>query len=151
MNPSQSIVSYYDGHLLAKLAAKINKAIEIYSDKDWNYSRISLHVRSLDSIQGAYALWPEIVLVKTKQGKQDLKTFVTEVAWGERHSNELGILEIVSLRLNKAVLHVSTDESWDFERPFVHPVNKEVLAQQGISDALWYEIYEVAGEEFDNR
>ena len=151
MNPSLSSVSDFDGRQLAKLAARINKAIESYSDKDWNYSRISLHLRSLDSIHGAYALWPEIVLVKTKQGQQELKTFVSEVAWGERHSNELGILEIVSLRVNKALLHVSTDESWDFERPFVRPVNKEVLAQQRISDALWYEIYEVAGEEFDSR
>ncbi len=130
---------------------KVNKALLQYCDKDWNYSRITLHINLLESIIGPYALWVDIAQTKTKQGQADLKNSKSEVTWGEHHSNELGILEIISLRINKALLEASNDEFWDFERPIVRLAGKEELAQKGITHALWYEVVEVSGQDFDNR
>ena len=140
-----------DQQQLANLTAEINRTIENWPDKEWSYSRIILQMRPLHSIEGACALWIEQVPVNTKKGQNDLKALMAEVAWGERHSNELGILEIISLRLNKALLEASTDDSWGFLRPVIRIVGKEVLIQQGVPSALWYEVHEVSGEEFDNR
>ena len=87
----------------------------------------------------------------TKQGRNDLNALVDEVKWGERHSSELGILEVVSLRINKALLEVTSDEYWQQARPVVRIVKKETIAGQHATHALWYQVTEVAGEEFDNR
>ena len=108
-------------------------------------------MRSLDTIEGPYALWLELVSTNAKQRQNDLTVFTDEIAWGERHSNELGILETISLRENRALLEASTNDSWDFRRPTIRLVSKEVLAQQGIPSAIWYEVHEASGEEFDNR
>src|ERR1700693_4620585 len=95
----------------------VNTALQDYSDKDWNYSRISLIIRPLDTIDGPYILRLELLDVKTKPGRADLKTLSDEVKWGERHASELGMLEVVSLRINKALLEVTSDEHWQFKRP----------------------------------
>jgi hypothetical protein len=129
----------------------VNTALQEYSDKDWNYSRISLIIRQLDTIDGPYILRLELLDVKTKQGRADLKTLSDEVKWGERHASELGMLEVVSLRINKALLEVTSDEHWQFKRPVLRIVKKEVLAGKQDTYALWYQIHEVAGEDFDNR
>lgn len=150
MNPNHPY-DLIDQQRLASLTAKINQTIERYPDKDWNYSRISLHIRALQSIDGPYVLWIEQVPTKAKKGQSDLKTFLAEVTWGERHSSELGILEIISLRLNKALLELTSDDVWDFQRPIIRVVSKESLAQQGVREALWYEVREVSGEDFDSR
>ena len=100
-------------------------------------ARISCGLRSLD--------------LKTKQGRTDLKTLSDEVKWGERHASELGMLEVVSLRINKALLEVTSDEHWQFKRPVLRIAKKEVLAGKQDTYALWYQITEVAGEDFDNR
>ena len=136
---------------LQGLVARINNTLQMHSDKDWNYSRISLQNRALDDIEGPYALWPNLVDISTKQGQLDFKASAQEVAWGERHSNELGILEIISLRVNKALLETASGEVWASRRPVVHVKKKEQLAQQGITHALWYRVSEVGGEDFDNR
>ena len=151
MNPNQQPADLIDRQLVGSLTDKMNEALKTYSDKEWNYSRISLQTRSLDSIEGPYALWLEIVSTKTEQGQTDMKMFRSEITWGKHHSNELGILEIVSLRTNKALLEVSSDEAWSFNRPVLRVVTKESLAQQGITNALWYKVHEVKGEEFDSR
>ena len=129
----------------------VNTALQDYSDKDWNYSRISLIIRPLDTIDGPYILRLELLDVKTKPGRADLKTLSDEVKWGERHASELGMLEVVSLRINKALLEVTSDEHWQFKRPVLRITKKEVIAGKQDTYALWYQINEVAGEDFDNR
>src|SRR5882762_7421694 len=139
-----------DQHYQMEAAVKqINAALQNYSDKDWNYSRISLAMRPLDTLNSPYILKIEVLDLKTKQGRTDLKTLSDEVKWGERHASELGMLEVVSLRINKALLEVTSDEHWQFKRPIVRIAKKETLAGKQDTDALWYQITEVAGEDFD--
>lgn len=130
---------------------RVNLALKDYSDKDWNYSRISLTTIPLDTFNSPYILKLEVLDLKTKQGRTDLKTLSDEVKWGERHSAELGMLEVVSLRLNKALLEVTSDEHWEFKRPVVRIAKKEVATGKQDTYAIWYQITEVAGEDFDNR
>jgi hypothetical protein len=145
MNPPDPIAS------VAELMQRINEALSGYSDKDWNYSRIRLQARNLHDVVGPYTLWLETIDVHTKSGRAEIKASTDEVAWGTRHSNELGILEIISLRLNKALKECTSDEFWGFQRPVVRVVKKQQLAAQLIDDAFWYEVEEVGGEEFENR
>ena len=133
------------------LCERVNEAMLQHSDKDMNYSRIRLMVKLLHDVDGPYALWFDILDVRADAGKSALKIATDEVTWGERHTNELGILEIISLRLNKALLQCTSDEFWGFSRPVLRIEKKEVLAQKGISAVLWYEVQEVGGEEFENR
>jgi hypothetical protein len=135
----------------ADLVSKLNLALETYSDKDWNYSRISLESCSLQSLDSSYVLWVEPISTHTKQGVKELKCLQEEITWGSRHSNELGLAELVSLRINKALLEVTSDEYWGDFRPVVRLVKKELLAQQGVVEAFWYRVREVSGEDFDNR
>jgi hypothetical protein len=151
MTPEPPPQSSLDPARLSITLEKVNKALLQYCDKDWNYSRISLLIKPLESITGPYALWIDIVQTKTKQGQADLKTSRNEITWGQHHSSELGILEIISLRINRALLEASSDEFWDFERPILRLTGKEELAQKGITHALWYEVVEVSGQDFDNR
>ena len=130
---------------------KINAVLAEYSDKDWNYSRITLEIRELESIDGPYALSVFLINVKTKEGRKEFGTYESEVTWGDRHSNELGILEMISLRINKALMETSSDEHWDFVRPVVRLTKREELLEQGITTGIWYRVAEVAGEEFDAR
>lgn len=136
---------------LQQLVTRLNAALESYSDKDWNYSRISLSIRPLDEFDSPYLLWPEVLDLVTKQGRNDLKALSDEVKWGERHSSELGVLELVSLRINKALLESSSDESWQNKRPVLRVVSRHLLIEQGVALAIWYEVREVRGEDFDNR
>ena len=123
-------------HDISEAAQRINRALAGYSDKDWNYSRIHLQLRALTDINSPYVLWIE--------PSDDLKTLQSEISWGNRHCDELGILEIVSLRLNKALMELK-------ESVIVRLVKKEELQAQGFEEAFWYEVEEVAGEEFDSR
>ena len=136
---------------LEELVLKINETLIQYSDKDWNYSRISLITSLLNLINGPYALWADVIDSATKQGQEELKRTSEEMKWGEHHSGELGILEIISLRVNKALQQVSNDEFWGKSRPILRITRKEHLALQEITHAIWYEIAEVGGEEFDSR
>lgn len=147
MQPPESPISQ-EADALRK---RVNEALLLYSDKDLNYSRITLISKPLHDMDGPYSLWYEILDVRTKAGRSTFKGAADEVAWGERHTNELGILEIVSLRINKVLMESTSDEFWGFNRPIFRLEKKEVLAQKGINVALWYEIHEVAGEEFENR
>jgi len=141
-----------DQHYQMEAAVKqINAALQNYSDKDWNYSRISLAMRPLDTLDSPYILSIETLDLKTKQGRTELKTLSDEVKWGERHASELGMLEVVSLRINKALLEVTSDEHWRFKRPVVRIAKKEVIVGQHDTNAIWYHISEVAGDDFDNR
>jgi hypothetical protein len=133
------------------LLERVNKALLVYSDKDWNYSRISLIEKQLDILRSSYVLRLETLDLMTKQGGEELKAMSHEVKWGERHSSELGVLEIVSLRINKALLEVTSDEYWQWKRPVARIAKRELLMAQGVTSALWYEVHEVAGEDFDNR
>ena len=130
---------------------QINSALRNYSDKDWNYSRISLIIGLLSELDSPYVLGLEILDLATKQGQADLKTLSDEVKWGERHASELGMLEVVSLRINKALLEVTSDEHWQYKRPVIRIVKREAFAGQPITHAIWYKIAEVAGDDFDNR
>jgi hypothetical protein len=129
----------------------VNKVLLAYSDKDWNYSRITLIERPLEVMTSPYVLGLEILDLTTKQGRVDLKALSDEVKWGERHSSELGVLEIVSLRINRALLEATSDEHWDFKRPVARIAKREAMLAQGITSSFWYEVREVAGEDFDNR
>jgi hypothetical protein len=130
---------------------RVNTALQEYSDKDWNYSRISLVTRLLEGLYSPYILRLEVLDLKTKQGRADLKTLSDEVKWGDRHASELGMLEVVSLRINKALLEVTSDEYWQFKRPVVRIAKCQLPAGQSDTRAIWYHITEVAGEDFDNR
>ncbi len=136
---------------LTAIVDRLNSALAGYADKDWNYSRISLLIKPLDSIAGPYGLWVDFIDTTSKQGLEDLKTSKGEISWGQHHSDELGILELVSLRLNKALLETTSDEFWDFHRPVVRLADKKSLAEQGVTNAIWYEVHEVQGDDFDNR
>ncbi len=133
------------------LVKRVNTALQEYSDKDWNYSRISLVIRPLDGFDNPYILRLEVLDLKTKQGHTDLKTLSDEVKWGDRHASELGMLEVVSLRINKALLEATSDEYWQFKRSVVRIAKRELLAGQSDTRAIWYQINEVSGEDFDNR
>jgi hypothetical protein len=136
------------GEELAKL---INSALSKVTDKDWNYSRITLESRTLETIHSPYLLWIEYVDTNSKIGIAELDQFKSEVTWGSRHCEELGFLEIVSLRLNKALLDSTPNEMWAKGRPVVRIMKKQDVERQGIVEAFWYTIEEVAGEDFDNR
>ena len=136
---------------LEEVVTRLNAVLASGSDKDWNYSRISLSVRPLDGLSSLYVLWPEALDLVTKEGRADLKALSDEVKWGERHSSELGILEIISLRINKALIENISDQPSQKTRTILRVVKKHLLAEQGIRAALWYEVQEVAGEDFDNR
>ena len=129
----------------------INEALSRYSDKAWNYSRISLQVCTLAELTSPYVLWVERLDVGTKPGKGEFRAFTDEMTWGRRHSDELGILEVVSLRLNSALLESSSDDDWENQRPIVRVAKKQELEEQGITLACWYQVREVTGEDFDNR
>ncbi len=133
------------------LVKRVNTALQEYSDKDWNYSRISLIIRPLEDFYSPYILHLEALDLKTKQGRTDLKTLSDEVKWGDRHASELGVLEVVSLRINKALLEATSDEYWQYKRPVVRIAKREALADKQDVRAIWYQITEVAGEDFDNR
>src|SRR5882762_5980361 len=127
-----------DQHYQMEAAVKqINAALQNHSDKDWNYSRISLAMRPLDTLDSPYILSIETLDLKTKQGRTDLKTLSDEVKWGERHASELGMLEVVSLRINKALLEITSDEYWQFKRPVIRITKRELLAGQPDTHAIW--------------
>jgi hypothetical protein len=128
----------------------LNGALKKYSDQDWAYSRIYLEMRELQAIDSPYVLRVDWLDVRGKQGKQEYKDLQGEITWGERHSAELGILELISLRINKALHAISTDEYWNQIRPVIRLTSK-LLLPDGQSHALWYKVLEVEGEEFENR
>jgi hypothetical protein len=130
---------------------KVASALRTVSDKDWNYSRISLQLRPLADITSPYVLWLESFDTSTKTGRSNLARLKSEVAWGSSHSSELGILEVISLRLNRALLEHTSDEFWDNRRHCVRIIRREELEAQGIAEAFWYHVQEVRGEEFDSR
>ncbi len=133
------------------LVEQVNKALLNYSDKDWNYSRISLTIKLLSDTECPYVLKVEILDQNTREGRSQLKTLTDEVKWGDRHSSELGMLEVVSLRINKALLEVTSNDYWNQKRPVVRVVKKQDVDRENTTHAIWYHITEVAGEEFDNR
>jgi hypothetical protein len=139
------------GGRLEVVAEQINKALQSYSDKDWNYSRIQLTIKPLHDLDGSYVMRVEVLDLTTKDGSNDQKALASEVKWGERHSSELGILELVSLRLNKALLEGTSDEYWQYKRPVIRIAKKEAPDGEHTTYALWYQVTEVAGEDFDNR
>jgi len=133
------------------LVNQINSALKGYSDKDWNYSRIALVLRPLREFDSPYVLRIESLDLNSKTGQKELKALVDEAKWGDRHSSELSLLEVVSLRINKALLEVTSDEYWKHNRAVVRIAKREELGVEQATDAIWYQITEVAGEEFDNR
>ncbi|NIO06727.1 MAG: hypothetical protein GTO40_01580, partial [Deltaproteobacteria bacterium] len=94
---------------IVKLASQINSKLVTHSAKDWHYSRITLVTKDLSSFQSPYVLWVDTFNPQDPAEKKELKSLVAEVKWGTRHSHELGILELISLRLNKALLETTTD------------------------------------------
>ena len=136
---------------LEEVAGRLNRVLDRYSDKDWAYSRIALDVRRLAEMEAPYVLWLEWIPAASPEGRREFKGCEDEVTWGERHSSELGILEIVSLRLNRALISVATLEDFNGSRPLVRMMKKSQLAEAGVQDAFWYKVDEVQGEEFDNR
>jgi hypothetical protein len=133
------------------LYEQINSALLTYSDKDWNYSRISLVMCPLDKLDCPYTLKIDLLDQTTKAGQEELKTLTSEVKWGDRHSSELGMLEVVSLRINKALLEITTNEDWNQKRPVIRIAKRQQVDSETNTSVLWYQIIEVSGEEFDNR
>ncbi len=151
-NPTEPVK---DGHTgkspLENLVEALNAALLNYSDKDWNYSRISLIIKPIDNVEGPYLLSVDILDQRTKEGRNELKTLADEVKWGDRHTSELGLLEVVSLRINKALLEITSDEYWNQKRPVLRIIKTQGVARENTTHAILYHITEVAGEEFDNR
>ncbi len=129
----------------------LNKELKRYSDKDWNYSRIVVEMHPLTHLTSPYILDIEWLALDGKQAQTTLKTLQGELTWGGRHSHELGILEIISLRLNKALLEVTSDAHWNGVRPIFRLAKCQDLLALGRTHGLWYRVDEVAGEEFENR
>lgn len=148
MNPNDKLEQF--SNCLA-LVQEIDEVLRRVSDKEWNYSRITLQLRPLAHVDSPYLLWLERVDAAQQVGKAELAQLKSEITWGCRHGEELGILEIISLRLNKALLEHTTDEFWSGQRPVVRVVRKQELEAQGIVEAFWYRVEEVGGEDFDNR
>lgn len=136
---------------LEAVVAWLGRVLERYSDMDWAYSRIALEVRPLAGLDSPYVLWLEWIPTESPEGQKAFKNCEGEVTWGERHSSELGILEIISLRLNRALMAVGTPEDFDGCRPVIRMMKKTVLEEAGIRDAFWYSVREVQGDTFDNR
>jgi hypothetical protein len=132
-------------------AQAINQVLSRFSEKDWNYSRISLKLLKLNEINSPYALAVDWLDVGGKIGKNAYKNCQNEVTWGGRHSHELGILELISLRINKALSEVSSDDFWHGVRPVLRLQKKAQLEKLGQSHGFWYQVEEVEGEEFENR
>jgi len=130
---------------------RVNSALLNYSDKDWNYSRISLVIKPLESIDGPYAMKIDVLDQTTTEGRHELRSLVDEVKWGDRHSSQLGMLEVVSLRINKALLDATSDGYWHQKRPVIRIVRKEGVYSEDTTHAIWYQVTEVAGEDFDDR
>ncbi|MGA2603799.1 MAG: hypothetical protein ABSG14_06175 [Verrucomicrobiia bacterium] len=130
---------------------QVNSALLTYSDKDWNYSRIYLITKPLETVDGPYVLKIEVLDQTTTEGRNDLRSLTDEVKWGDRHSSELGLLEVVSLRINKALLEVTSNDYWHQKRPVIRIIKKESVDRQDTTHAIWYHITEVTGEDFDNR
>ena len=151
MTDKSNPISPYESEQMEVAVNQINSALLAYSDKDWNYSRIALVIRPLREFDSPYVLRLEFLDLTTRAGRKDLKTLVDEVKWGDRHSSELGILEVVSLRINKALLEITSDESWQYKRAVVRITRKEELAGEHPTHAIWYQVTEVVGEDFDNR
>ena len=136
---------------IALWAKAINKVLERFSDKDWNYSRIYLIPCCLKETLSPYVLGIDWLDMHSKQGKLDCKTALDEVTWGERHSSELGMLEVISLRLNRALSEVTTADYWHGVRPILRLQKRSDLLGKDQTHAFWYRIEEVQGEEFENR
>jgi len=151
MTYNPTTISHRESKQMEVLVNQINSALKAYSDKDWNYSRIALVIRPLREFDGPYVLKIERLDLAAKAGQKDLKALADEVKWGDRHSSELGILEVVSLRINKALLEATSDEFWHYQRAVVRITTKEELGREQPANAIWYQITEVAGEDFDNR
>jgi hypothetical protein len=151
-NPSDQLgASPTQGNQGHSLMDRVNSALLKYSDKDWNYSRISLITKLLRNVDGPYFLKIEVLDQTTKEGRKDLRLLMDEVKWGDRHSSELAMLEVVSLRINRALLEVTSNDYWHHKRPVIRIVKKEDVDGQDTTHAVWYQITEVAGEDFDNR
>jgi hypothetical protein len=127
----------------------IHQALKRYSDKDWNYSRISLAIKDLQQLSSSYALMIEWIDVRGKLGLKEYQTIMSELTWGNRHSHELGVLEIASLRINFALSQITSNDYWHGIRPVIRVQSKSALA--GFTHAFWYQVEEVDGEEFENR
>ena len=136
---------------LESTARAINLALSGCRDKDWNYSRITLLCSVLSQLDTPYVLWCDRIDLHTKEGRSDYQTCLSEVDWGGRHSSELGVLEVISLRINKALLVSTDDEYWQMLRPIVRIIEKQELVSKGITVGFWYEVREVPGMEFDSR
>src|SRR5438105_1341142 len=116
---------------MATWGQAINEAIRRFSDKDWNYSRIFLVLKQLSELDSPYVLGIDWLDVRSKKGQADYKTMLGEITWGGRHSNELGVLELISLRLNRALSEVTSSEYWHSIRPIVRLRKREELLQSG--------------------
>jgi len=142
---------------LPVLVQWINEKLQTFSDKDWNYSRLKLSVIDVNASQCPYLLGCELIEIAGRKGERELKDVQNEVTWGDHHSSELGILEIISLRVNKALLatvgnrfYVGAQMSGQFH-PVVRLVKRQELLAANVPKAIWYEVQEVGGEEFENR
>lgn len=135
----------------------INENLQKYSDKDWNYSRLRLKIIHVTSTESPYLLGCELIDMGKPQGDRLLKDVQGEISWGDYHSSELGILELISLRLNKALLGVVGHNYYlsgdppKKKHPVIRLVKRQVLIEANTPTAIWYEVQEVIGEEFDNR
>ena len=138
------------------LVQTLNEILSHYSDKDWNYSRIRLTMVEVVALESPYLLRCELIDGVSPGGRRELRDVQDEIRWGENHSSELGILEIVSLRVNKAVLALpgtlfASAELLRGRRPIIRLVKRQELLAARVPVALWYQIQEVGGEEFENR
>jgi len=148
------MLSSASNHQAADLRAwaeAINQALNRFSDKDWNYSRILLETKVLKEVSSSYVLNIDWLDMRSKQGQTDYQNSLNEVTWGERHCRELGMLEIASLRLNRALAEMTTADYWHQVRPVIRLQKRSELLEKGQAHAFWYRVEEVQGEEFENR
>ncbi len=130
---------------------RINSVLDKYSDKSWNYSRIMLVTKPVQLCNSVYFFVVELLDMRDKNGQSAFKNILDEISWGDHHSSELGILEIISLRINKALAETSSDTDWNYLRPVIRISKIDQLMVQHVTQVVWYEVHEIAGVDFDSR
>lgn len=136
---------------MAQWVAAINQALHRVPDMDWNYSRIELTLVSLHETVVPYVLEIDWLDVRGRTGEAAYRASLDEITWGQRHSHELGILEIASLRLNRALAEATSAAYWHDVRPVIRLQKRTDLLEKDRTHAFWYRVEELQGEEFENR
>jgi len=144
-SPTTSITRWKDA------VNQVNAALQEYSDKDWNYSRISLGYTPVICIRQPLCPRLETLDLSRNRGRP----ISNPIRRGEMGRTptlpNFGMLEVVSLRINKDSSKSQATNIGNISAQWFVSLKREVLVGQPTVHAIWYRISEVAGDDFDNR